>query len=92
MKRPRVECPYCKEILSYSSYRRHVETKLCVKKPESVSIKAVLDGHKYDSSTELHESLDFSGIGSHYQEDTDTSEPLPEVVSHCCFVSRAFYN
>ena len=28
MKRPRLECPYCKVILSYSSYRRHIETKL----------------------------------------------------------------
>ena len=60
-KRPRIECPYCKEILSYSSYRRHVETKLCIasnkasKEPTSseTSVKTAWDG------------LDFSEIDSH---------------------------
>ena len=29
-KRPRLQCPHCKETLSYSTYCRHQQTKQCV--------------------------------------------------------------
>lgn len=62
MKRPRLECPYCKEILSYS-YCRHVETKVCIKKLESICAEAGLNDHEHDELTQ--ETLEFSVTDSH---------------------------
>lgn len=36
-KRPRLQCPHCKEILSYSSYCRHQQTKVCVGAKETIT-------------------------------------------------------
>jgi len=54
MKCPRLECPYCEKILSYSSYRRHIETKLCMK-PDSTYTEAETEAdQEQDKATESH--------------------------------------
>ena len=67
MKRPRLECPYCKEILSYSSYRRHIETKLCLKPDQSIFTQAEHEqGKARDEATEsTQESLEFLDVDHH---------------------------
>lgn len=94
MKRPRLECPYCGEILSYSSYRRHVETKLCAKKPESINANAILDDYEprqeHNESTEG--SFDFleidRGIDSHYS-DHDDGDTNKQELTQCCDLPAA---
>ena len=67
MKRPRLECPYCKEILSYSSYRRHIETKLCLKPDQSIFTQADHEqGKARDEATEsTQEPLEFLDVDHH---------------------------
>ena len=52
MKRPRLGCPYCKEILSYSSYRRHNETKLCMKPDSKYTEAETKADQEQDEATE----------------------------------------
>ena len=63
-KRSRLECPYCQEILSYSSYRRHIETKLCCKS-ESNSNDA-LSHHNDSGNPDVYDTYD-----AHLQECDD---------------------
>lgn len=61
------------------SYCRHIETNLCVKKPESISAEEALGDHKH-----VEESIqDFSVINSHldcsdFDSHWDTDIPVSE--------------
>ena len=65
VKHPRLECPYCQEILSYSSYHRHIETKFCCK-IEFISSDAL--SHHNDSG---NSDLQDTSYDAHPQECND---------------------
>ena len=82
-KRPRLQCPLCKETLSYSAYCRHQQTQLCIpdkscqffgSQPQSIELEESSDIELEESSDiELEESPDSTHIddiasGNDYQD------------------------
>ena len=71
IKRPSLQCPYCKETVSYSTYRRHQQTQSCV---------SVTPGNQEESNSESLDDFLIEGF------QTDESDAVLDSIhsSHGC--------
>ena len=66
-KRPRLQCPLCKETLSYSAYCRHQQTQLCIPDKRCQSFGSQPQSKEIEeSSNSIH--IDDITSGNDYQD------------------------
>ena len=63
IKRPRLQCPHCKETLSYSTYRRHQQTRSCVSVTSSANQES--NSESSDDDFNFQAGGDIAGENEH---------------------------